>query len=381
MTGEQSAEAVTAALELGVDDFLVKPVIYGEVLARLRTIARLAEVERRAGLQLRTDSVTGLANAGAFSDHLRHALAHASQLPAAAGLVLVDLDWFGRVAAVAGKPAADAALAMVAARLRSLVDSTDLISRLHDNCFAVWLGDATDQDAAAWAELARSEVARLCVESPDGSLQLSASCGVVASWNSADSAETLVERGAQAVQLAKRSGRNSVAVFGQFGDEQQLWNELAAPGKLFEDTTARDVMVPCTTSLHGDDTLAVAAARFRRTGAAHLPVIEKSGALVGLLVDETMAGVQTGRNSETRRVRDLMNKTVPRYQPETPFADLMDFFVRGAGSALVVVEHNKPIGIITRSSITSLIEPVRSDTFAPAEAFSTSGEFLVVAEA
>jgi hypothetical protein len=70
---------------------------------------------------------------------------------------------------------------------------------------------------------------------------------------------------------------------------------------------------------------------------------------------------------------------VPRYQPETSFNDLMDFFVRGSGSVLVVVENGKPIGIVTRTSITSLIEPVKTDTFAPSESFSPSSEFLLVA--
>lgn len=371
------AEAVTAALEAGVDDFLIKPVVYGEFLSRLRAAARMAEVDRRVAMQLRQDALTGLTNREGFVDRLRHALAHQTQ-PRPAGLVVVDLDWFSRVAIAAGRDVADEALVAVAGLLRKLTDPNDLLARIDADRFAVWLGDERDQDAMAWAELARQEIAKLELGDGEDPLRLTASFGVVAEWQSTESADALLDRARQAVVTAKTSGRNAVALAGQFADEDLLWNELAAPGKLFEDTTARDVMVPCTTSLHVDDTLGQAAAKFRRTGASTLPVTEKSGALAGLLSDEVVADLPTGRNSETRRVRDVMSKTIPRYQPETSFNDLMDFFVRGNGSVLVVVENSKPIGLVTRGSLTALIEPVKSDTFAPEETFSTSGEFLLV---
>jgi two-component system cell cycle response regulator len=376
--GATDAESVASALEAGVDDFLIKPVVYGEFLARLRAAARLAEVERRVALQSRVDSLTNLANREGFVDKLRHALAHHSQ-PRPAGLVLVDLDWFSRIAIVAGRETADEALIAVAGLLKKLTDPNDLVARLDADRFAVWLGDERDQDAPAWAELARQEIAKLEIGEGETPLKLTASCGVVAEWQSTESADALLERARLAVVSAKSSGRDAVVQSGQFADEDSLWTELAAPGKLFEDTTARDVMIPCAAALHVDDTLMHAAAKLRRTGASALPVTEKTGALVGLLSEEAVADLPTGRNSETRRVRDVMSKTVPRYQPETSFNDLMDFFVRGSGSVLVVVENGKPIGIVTRGSITSLIEPVKSDTFAPAESFSTSGEFLIVA--
>jgi diguanylate cyclase (GGDEF)-like protein len=376
--GSNDAEAVTSALEAGVDDFLIKPVVYGEFLSRLRAAARIAEVDRRVAMQSRVDTLTNLANREGFVEKLRLALAHQSQ-PRPAGLVLVDLDWFSRVAIVAGRETADNVIVAVAGLLKKLTDPNDLVARLDADRFAVWLGDERDQDAMAWAALAREEIAKLEFGDAEHPLRLTASCGVVAEWQSTESADALFERARQAVATAKTSGRDSVALAGQYAEEEVLWHELAAPGKLFEDTTARDVMVPCATSLNVDDTLMQAAAKFRRTGAASLPVTEKSGALVGLLTDEAVADLPTGRNSETRRVRDVMSKTVPRYQPETSFNDLMDFFVRGSGSVLVVVENGKPIGIVTRTSITSLIEPVKTDTFAPSESFSPSSEFLLVA--
>src|SRR5271166_2227456 len=50
------------ALEAGVDDFLANPVVYCELLARLRAGARELELERRLGEHSGVDSLTGLPN-------------------------------------------------------------------------------------------------------------------------------------------------------------------------------------------------------------------------------------------------------------------------------------------------------------------------------
>ena len=62
------------ALEAGVDDFLAKPVVYCEFLARLRVGARELELERRLGEQARVDPLTGLPNRRALESRLKPAV-------------------------------------------------------------------------------------------------------------------------------------------------------------------------------------------------------------------------------------------------------------------------------------------------------------------
>src|SRR5262249_51637452 len=62
---------VTAALEAGFDDFLAAPVVFGELLARLRAGARLIEYERRLSGEAGIDPLTGLADEAALSAEMR----------------------------------------------------------------------------------------------------------------------------------------------------------------------------------------------------------------------------------------------------------------------------------------------------------------------
>src|SRR5436190_12765340 len=62
---------VAKALESGFDDFLEKPINFGEILTRLRAGARLIEFERRMEQQQGIDLVTKLPNSNSFFAHLQ----------------------------------------------------------------------------------------------------------------------------------------------------------------------------------------------------------------------------------------------------------------------------------------------------------------------
>ncbi len=68
---ENSFADFTAPLEAGVDEFLAKPVDYGELLTRLRSCARRLEFERRLCKQSGLNPQTGLFNAERFWEKLR----------------------------------------------------------------------------------------------------------------------------------------------------------------------------------------------------------------------------------------------------------------------------------------------------------------------
>ena len=72
--------------------------------------------------------------------------------------------------------------------------------------------------------------------------------------------------------------------------------------------------------------------------------------------------------------------TVPEHES---FGDLMQYFMTEDPQhhVIVVVRHDKPLGMIYRSGLAALSEPLHVDSFSPDQDYSSSSEYLVVADA
>ncbi|MEX0978372.1 MAG: diguanylate cyclase, partial [Pirellulales bacterium] len=180
------------ALEAGIDDFLVRPISYGELLARLRAAARVLEFDRRVGQQGRVDSLTGLLSLSAFTGHLRRQLTpHAGTSPRVACLVL-DVDFFSRVKRLYGNSAADQLSQALAQELNRLRVGSEIIGCLGADRFCVNFPGATEDTAAQWAEGAREALAATAFRLGDATVKLTVSFGVAA-CETAERAEQLID--------------------------------------------------------------------------------------------------------------------------------------------------------------------------------------------
>ncbi|MBI2823513.1 MAG: diguanylate cyclase [Planctomycetia bacterium] len=372
-------QEITEALKLGVDDFLTKPIVFGELLSRLRAAARMLEYERRVRTQSGSEPSLALPNKAA----LRHALAAAlgaesRRRPVA--LVALDLDFFKRLTYAHGQPAADGALAGVAQSLRAACHGEDLPAFAGDNRFFVLLMDRSEAEAAQWADQFRRTLAATKLALAHATETLTASFGVAACDAGALTADKLIERAEEALDAAKRSGRNDVVRRSVLDDESNAWTNLAAPGKLFERTVARDVMTPTTITLHPDQPATQAAALLRRTVQPAFPVVNDDGKLLGVLgIEDCPAGADQDRSA--RLVRDVLRFDPVRFDEETSFTELMNFFTHDARSLVVVVDDGRPTGIVTRDALAALSEPLTAASFAPTAECSDASDYLVVPEA
>jgi diguanylate cyclase (GGDEF)-like protein len=361
-----NAELVAEAVEAGVDDFLARPIVYGELLARLRAAARVLEFERRLREQADVDPLTGLAK----------------RPPPQAGpngaCVVADLDQLRRINELYGRRSGDAVICAAADRLRGLCTHADALCSLGGGRFAVWMAGKTEAEAAAWAESARSALATAEIPLADGMVRLTASFGVAGADRPAATAEAVLEQAVRAVQTAKSSGRDCVVRSGEPDGDAAAWAALASPGKLFERTRAGDVMTPCTVRLRPEQPLGEAAALVGPVPPAAVPVVDDGGKLTGLVFPESLAGAAGGRGRESPRVADVMTADVPRFEEDATFAALHDFFTRDPRPVAVVTRRGKPTGLVTPDSLASLSHPLAADTFAPGLPFSDKSEYLVV---
>lgn len=371
---------VTRAIEAGVDDFLARPPVYAELLVRLRAGARVLELERRLREQSGTDAQTGLPNRRALEERLRDELARAQKDHKALACVLADVDLLSCVNHAYGWAAGDKVLRGVAGELAQFCGGGQTLAALGGGRFAVVLPETTAPEAAAWAERVRALVADAQTDLADGAVRATVSFGVAACPDGRESPGELIDRAAEALHAAKSSGRNCVAAAGQFDEEEAAWADLAAPGRLFERTAARDVMKPCPLVLRARQTVEQAAALLHRTGLSEAPVADAEGRLVGMLAAETVLD-RPSAEASCARVAEVMSTDVPKYDEETPLADLIRSFTHGTHSTVAVTAGGRPTGTVSTAALAALSEPLTTATFAPAGRYSPASDYLLVADA
>ena len=72
LLGRTTPRGLVDAVAAGADDFLQKPMVYGELQVRLRAAARAVEQERRFRQQEGVDLLTGVPNREAFTQSLQY---------------------------------------------------------------------------------------------------------------------------------------------------------------------------------------------------------------------------------------------------------------------------------------------------------------------
>ena len=211
-------DIVLRALDLGVNDYLLRPVDEQELTARLRTQIR----RKRYNQELRssvaqtielaiTDGLTGLHNRRYLDSHLQTLFERAASRQRPLSLLISDIDRFKRINDTHGHAAGDDVLREFARRLRKNVRGIDLACRYGGEEFVVVMPDTEQAVAERVAERIRQEIEMLPF-GPEGAaaLDVTVSIGVASISPAADTLEALLKRADGALYEAKKSGRNRV---------------------------------------------------------------------------------------------------------------------------------------------------------------------------
>ena len=220
--GRDQRELLFKGLDLGANEYLLRPLNRNEVTARLATQIRRHRLQQRiqnrhlASLdQAMHDALTGLYNRHYLQLHLPRLHGRALDSGRPLGLIVCDLDHFKAVNDRFGHAAGDAVLREVAARLAAEVRTPDLVTRFGGEEFIIMLPDAGLEAAAIIAERLREAVCAAPVALPCGaSIAVTASFGVSTVLWDESNAETAIRRADAALYRAKRQGRNRVVTAG-----------------------------------------------------------------------------------------------------------------------------------------------------------------------
>jgi two-component system, cell cycle response regulator len=218
MAEDADRPRVMRGLDLGVNDFIMRPVERNELAARVRTQIR----RQRYAVELResvnhtlalavTDELTGLYNRRYFERHLAIMLSKAEEQDRDMAVMLIDMDFFKAVNDTYGHDIGDAVLREFALRLRRNIRGVDLACRYGGEEFVVLMPDTDYRQAEGVAERVRMAVAERTFDIGNSrGLTITISVGVALNEAGTDTPEMILKRADIALYRAKREGRNRV---------------------------------------------------------------------------------------------------------------------------------------------------------------------------
>jgi two-component system cell cycle response regulator len=206
-------------LEIGINDYLIRPIDKNELLARVRTqIRKKRYTERlRDNVQMSieaaiTDALTGLHNRRYMETHLATLVEQAQARGKPLTVLVLDIDFFKAVNDTHGHDAGDDVLREFAVRLKKSIRGIDLACRLGGEEFVVVMPDTDMAVATMVAERLRRRIAAdpFPIARGERKVEVTISIGLAALNGADDMAANVLKRADQALYRAKRDGRNRV---------------------------------------------------------------------------------------------------------------------------------------------------------------------------
>jgi two-component system cell cycle response regulator len=205
-------------LEIGVNDFLFRPLERNELLARVRTqIRKKRYTERlRDNVQMSIemaikDALTGLYNRRYMETHISGLIEHAVSRDKPLTVLVLDIDHFKSINDTHGHDAGDEVLREFAVRIRKSIRGIDLACRLGGEEFVVIMPETDLAVATTVAERLRRVIAGEPFAIQQGARRMDVTISVgIAALADSDDAASVLKRADRALYRAKRDGRNRV---------------------------------------------------------------------------------------------------------------------------------------------------------------------------
>ncbi len=232
LSSKEDDQDLNRAIEAGGDDYLVKPVSFVVLNAKIRALHRiesmrsklldvsrdLASANRELEKLSRQDGLTGIANRRYFDSYLQTEVRRAARERQPLALILADVDHFKAFNDHYGHQAGDDCLRQVASALSTAGRRpADLAARYGGEEFAMVLPGTGVDGAVDVAQAVSRVIAGLAISHARSAAgrNVTLSQGIASLTPEKETAsEDLIQRADQALYQAKQQGRNRYAVFG-----------------------------------------------------------------------------------------------------------------------------------------------------------------------
>jgi two-component system cell cycle response regulator len=215
-------EGKIRAIDLGADDFLVKPINADEFRARVKALVKKKAYLDRLHVNYETavhsaitDKLTGLYNHGYFKHFLELEIKRSARQGHSVALIMIDIDDFKHYNDTLGHLAGDEILKEVGHLIRENIREVDLGVRYGGEEFAVVLPNVDMKGAVKTADRIRQLIHSYSFPHEIPALQekITVSTGVALCRSDLRSNMELIQMADSALYKAKREGKNRVCIY------------------------------------------------------------------------------------------------------------------------------------------------------------------------
>lgn len=206
LSAEADLNKQLAAMSLGGDDFLTKPIEPDHLVAAVQIRAKRY---RELRSYMDTDSLTGLLNHAKIEEHLEIEIARAQRTQSQLIYAILDIDHFKSVNDTYGHAVGDKVIKSLSRLLQQSLRKTDVIGRYGGEEFVVILGNTDLQSGVLVLEKIRKKFQDLQHHSNNKTFNVTFSCGL-ADYPNHESALALHNNADKALYQAKNAGRNKI---------------------------------------------------------------------------------------------------------------------------------------------------------------------------
>jgi two-component system cell cycle response regulator len=216
---EADLAQLAKGLELGVTDYLIRPIDQNELLARTRTQIRRRRYHDKLHQMLDnsvslayTDALTGTYNRRYMNAHLDRKIMEVANTQKPVSVMIFDIDHFKRVNDDYGHASGDEVLKAMAQRVTASIRDFDLLARYGGEEFVVIMPSTPADISLMVAERLCRKIAAEPFEASGGEtpLAITVSIGVATTTDPMETADALLARADAALYEAKNGGRDQV---------------------------------------------------------------------------------------------------------------------------------------------------------------------------
>lgn len=221
ISDDSSTESIIAGLDSGADDYIIKPFVPLELLARIRTQLRIRDlsqqlifVNERLKELVDTDDLTGLFNMRSLYQKLEFEIERGKRFNRDVCVIMMDMDCFKSVNDGHDHLFGSYVISQVGKIVKQSTRNIDIPARYGGDEFLVVLSEVNYEGAMLFCERLRKTVEKTTFENGTDSIKLTVSIGfAITRSGESISARELVRRADHALYHAKRTGRNKVCFF------------------------------------------------------------------------------------------------------------------------------------------------------------------------